>query len=148
MSPIGTKEEYRAPSQILEKERERLGITKPHIPIVVSPEHLVGTWVNSEHDTRGLIRLMIALKGNQIHVHAFGACHPNPCDWGQVEARMFAETVASVPGIAFAANYKFEFAEVLLTGHIYKGAMFVETFTHFTDPSGRADYYEVDVLTK
>lgn len=148
MSPIGTKEEHRAPSQILEKERERLNLTRPHTPITVSSENLVGTWVNSDHDTRDLVRLMISLKANQIYVHAFGACYPNPCDWGLVEARMYAETVATIPGIAFVANYKFEFAEVLLTGHVFKGALFVESLTHFTDASGRADYYAMDVLTK
>lgn len=148
MSPIGAKEEHRTPSQILEKERERLGLTKPHIPIQVSGENLIGTWVNVNHDTRDLLRVMIGLKANEITVHAFGACHPNPCDWGQVIGRLYAETVASVPGVAFVAPFKFDFAEVTVTGHLFQGAMFIETFTHFTDQSGRADYYAMDVLSK
>ena len=148
MSPVGAKEEYRAPSQIIEKERERLGLTKPHIPIQVSGENLIGTWVNVNHETRDLLRVMIGLKANEITVHAFGACHPNPCDWGQVIGRLYAETVASVPGVAFVAPFKFEFAEVTVTGHLFQGAMFIETFTHFTDQSGRADYYAMDVLSK
>lgn len=148
MSPVSVKEEYRVPSQILEKERERLGLTKPHTPIQVSGENLIGTWVNVNHETRDLLRVMIGLKANEITVHAFGACQPNPCDWGQVIGKLFAETVASVPGIAFVAPFKFEFAEITLTGHLYQGAMFIESFTHFTDHSGRADYYSVDVMSK
>jgi len=148
MSPVGAKEEYRAPSQMLEKERERLAIAKPHTPILVSGENLIGTWVNVNHETRDLVRVMIGLKGNDITVHAFGACHPNPCDWGQIVGRMYAETVATVPGIAFVAPYKFDFAEVTLTGRLFQGALFIETFTHFTDNSGRADYYAMDVLSK
>jgi hypothetical protein len=150
MSPIGIKQDYRAPSQILEKERERLGIKTPPTPtpIVVSAENLVGTWVNIDHETRDLRRLMLALKDNQITVHAFGACQPDPCDWGQVQGRMYAETVASVPGVAFTALYKFEFAEIALNAHLYKGALFVETYTHFIDQSDRADYYALDILSK
>ncbi|HUB30030.1 MAG TPA: hypothetical protein VL967_10045 [Terracidiphilus sp.] len=148
MSPIGTKEEFRAPSHILEKERERLGIKTPHTPIVVSAENLVGTWVNISHDTRDLVRLMVSLKGNEIVVHAFGACHPNPCDWGQAPARMYAENVASAPATSLIANYKFDFAEVAVTARLLKGALFVESFTHFTDQSGRADYYALDIMSK
>lgn len=147
MSPQ-IKEEYRAPSQIIDKEVERLGIAKPKAAVVVSPAPLLGTWVNVDHATRDLVRVVIAQQRNEITVHAFGACSPNPCDWGQVDGMVYSDSVALAPAVAFTALYKFGFSEVTLAGHLYAGALFVECFTHFTDDSGRADYYSINIMSK
>lgn len=147
MSPV-TKEEYRAPSQIIDQEVERLGIAKPQAAVVVSPAPLLGTWINVDHNTRDLVRVVIAQAGNEITVHAFGACSPNPCDWGQMAGMVYSESVSLAPAVAFTTQYKFGFSEVIMTGHLYEGAMFVECFTHFTDNSGRADYYSMDIMSK
>ena len=58
MPPI-TKEEFRAPAQMLEKEIERLKVPKPKLPILLQPDLLVGTWVNVDPHTRDLVRLEI-----------------------------------------------------------------------------------------
>ncbi|MBS1805761.1 MAG: hypothetical protein JST28_20665 [Acidobacteria bacterium] len=147
MPPI-TKEEFRAPAHMLEKELERLAIPKPKLPILLQPDLLVGTWVNVDPLTRDLVRLEIKQKGNEITVHGFGACHPNPCDWGVVDGRIYSDTVATMHAVAFTAEYRFDFAQVLVTGAMYKGALFVETLTRFTDQSGRADVYALDILNK
>ena len=148
MPPVIAKHEFRAPADMLEKERERLSITAPIMALTVASAPILGTWVNCDHATRGLVRVMIAAKGNEITVHAFGACSPTPCDWGQVDGRIYAESVASTPAIAFTTQYNFSFKQTTVVGHLYQGALFVETFDHFTDNSGRADYYSLDVMTK
>ncbi len=147
MPPI-TKEEFRAPAQILEKEIERLNLPKPKGALVVSPVPLLGTWMNVDHKTPHLVRVMIEQKGNEIQVHAFGACTPTPCDWHAVPGMVYADAVCNVPAVAFTTLYKFDFAEITMIGHLYKEALFVETFTHFIDHSGRADYYFLDIMSK
>lgn len=147
MAPI-TKEDFRAPSHIVEKELERLALPRPKAAVVASPGPLIATWVNVDHQTRDLVRLVIEPKGAEITVHAFGACHPNPCDWQKVDGLVYADSVVNTPAVAFKAEYKFPFAEVLLTGHLYMGALFVESLTHFIDQSGRADYFALDIMTK
>lgn len=143
-----SKQEYRAPADMLEKERERLNITAPVAPLVVSPAPLLGTWVNSDHATRGLVRLMIAAKGKEITVHGFGACSPTPCDWGQVNGTIFSHSVAETSAVAFTATYNFNFKHTQIVGRLYHGALVVETFDHFIDESGRADYYSLAVMTQ
>ena len=81
-------------------------------------------------------------------MHGFGACQPNRCDWGIVDGRIYSDTVVTMHAVAFTAEYKFEFAQVLVTGAFYKGALFVETLTRFTDQSGRADVYGLDIMNK
>ena len=105
MSPITTKHEFRAPSDILEKEIERLGVSQPTAAVIVAPGPLVGTWVNCDHQTRGLVRLMITQAGSEITVHGFGACSPTPCDWGIVNGFAYAPNVATAPAMAFSAQY-------------------------------------------
>jgi hypothetical protein len=148
MPSINVEQQYRAPADILEKQRELLGITTPHVAIVPSALPLIGTWMNVDHATRGIVRVMIAANGNEISVHGFGACSPTPCDWGQVNGTIYADNVCSAPAVAFAATYTFAFKVTTIVGHLQNGALFVETFDHFTDQSGRADYYSMNIMTK
>jgi hypothetical protein len=143
-----TKVEYKAPADLLDKTIERLGIPKPLVPLAVDAAPIVGTWVNTDHHTPGIVRLMIAAKANEVTIHAFGACQPTPCDWGTVQGQIYADSVAEIPAVAFSANYTFSFKQTTIVGHLLKGTLFVETFDHFTDQSGRADYYSLDMLSQ
>lgn len=143
-----SKQEFRAPADNLELERKRLQITAPIVDLVVASAPILGTWVNCDHATRGLVRVMIAAKGNEITVHGFGACSPTPCDWGAVDGMIYADSVATTPSVAFTATYTFSFKQTTMVGHLYEGALFVETFDHFTDQSGRADYYSLAIMNK
>jgi hypothetical protein len=48
---------------------------------------LVGTWVNVNAATRDIVKIVLTNSGGSLGVHAFGACSPTPCDWGQVTDR-------------------------------------------------------------
>lgn len=148
MSSVHVEQQFRAPSDILEKQRELLGITTLQSAVVVSPLSLVGTWINCDHATQNLVRVMIAVHDNEITVHGFGACAPTPCDWGQVSGFVYSANVASAPAVAFTATYTFSFKVTTIVGHLDGGALIVETFDRFTDNSGRADYYFRNVMSK
>jgi hypothetical protein len=148
MSTAITKQEFRAPSDILEKEVERLGVPHPAAPLAVVANPLVGTWVNCDHQTRGMVRVMIAAAGPGITVHAFGACSPTPCDWGAVNGLIYAANVTATPAMAFSAVYTFPFKQTTVVGRLWNGALVVETFDHFTDKSGRADYYSFNIMAQ
>jgi hypothetical protein len=148
MPPLVTKQEFRAPSDVLEKEIERLGVPHPAAPLAVVANPLVGTWVNCDHQTRGLVRVMIAAAAPEITVHAFGACSPTPCDWGTVKGMIYASNVTNTSAMAFSAVYTFGFKQTIIVGRLWNGALVVETFDHFTDNSGRADYYSLDIMAQ
>jgi hypothetical protein len=83
-----------------------------------------------------------------VTVHVFGACAPHPCDWGVVNGIIYAENADAVPAVAFSAKRTFSFEQDILVGHLVKGSLQIETLTHFTDESGRSDYYSLDVMSK
>ena len=109
---------------------------------------LVGTWNACDPATRNLVRVVVAASGSAITVHAFGACTPTPCDWGAVPGLAYAANVSSPAAIAFTAQYKFSFSQVIVTGVLDNGSLVVETFTHFTDKSGRSDYYSKQYMCR
>lgn len=148
MSPITTKPEFRAPADVLPDEIQRLGLPATFKVAAITPAQLAGTWVNCDHATRGLVRLMIAASGHEITVHGFGACSPTPCDWGVVNGLAYAANVTATPAVGFTAMYNFGFKQTIVVGHLLNGALIVETFDHFTDSSGRSDYYSQDIMTQ
>jgi hypothetical protein len=65
-----------------------------------------------------------------------------------VTGQIYADNVTATPAEAFTAVYNFVFKQTTVVGHLLNGALMVETFDHFTDKSGRADYYSLYVLSQ
>lgn len=111
-------------------------------PVVTND--LNGTWFNVDAKTRGLVQIEIHDK----KIHPYGACHPDPCDWGTLKAKSFAQTVDSGSAVALVAKQNISFKRVEMTLSLERdGRLRAEVFTHFTDGSGRADYRSVDYFT-
>lgn len=131
--------EYRAPSHMAEHLTPDL---------VVVPTHLIGTWHNVDHSTRDLVKIVISASGAGITVNPFGACVPTPCNWGAAPGTAYAPNVSSSQAEAFSAYFTFGFAKVEVVGHLRKHELLVETFTVFTDGSGRSNLYTSDTMVK
>lgn len=104
-----------------------------------------GTWVNVDPKTRGLVRIEIRDK----KIHPYGACHPDPCDWGVLKAKVFAASVDSDSAVALLAKQSTSSQRSEITLSLERnGKLRAEIFTHFTDGSGRADYRSIDYFTR
>jgi hypothetical protein len=102
------------------------------------PIALAGEWHNADAATRGLTRLVVG--ENPATVHAWGSCHPSDCDWGAVPASAFRQSVDGGSEAALQAHFKTGANETTLIITPVGDELRVETLTHFTDKSGRADY--------
>jgi hypothetical protein len=109
---------------------------------------LIGTWNNVDHATRDIVKIVILGSGSSLKVDLYGACVPTPCNWGAVSALTYSASVSSNAAIAFTANYAFSFSKVVVTGHISGKDLILETFTDFTDGSGRSNYYSSNTMVK
>ena len=132
-------QEYLASSHIA-KERPKSAL--------VSPVPLFGTWKNINSATRDLIKITITGTVTGIAVETFGACSPTPCKWGTVMGLAYTSSVNVSPAVAFTAQYTFSFAHVILMGYLHGRELLVETFTQFTDGSGRSNLYTSDTMIK
>jgi hypothetical protein len=133
------KSEYRAPSHVSEE---------PIQDLVVLPAPLLGTWHNINPSTNDLVKIVIASAGTGITVNPYGACVPTPCNWGAVHGVAYAPNVSSSKAEAFSATFAFGFANVIVVGHLRGSELLVETFTVFTDGSGRSNLYTSDTMKK
>lgn len=129
------------PTVILEREGVTAKELKEAMELAPSPMPLLGTWTNVDSTTGGLVKIVLGWAAGVLKVHAFGACHPTPCDWGTVNGFAYGANVSANRALAFSAVYKFGFKETILTGHLRSGSLIVEAFNHFTDGSNRFDYY-------
>ena len=77
---------------------------------------LVGTWVNVNSATRDIVKVVLTNANGTLNVHAYGACSPTPCDWGQVKGMAYAASVSGGNAVAFTANYAFGFKNTILHG--------------------------------
>lgn len=109
------------------------------------PGPLDGRWMNIDTGTRGLAEADI----HGIEIHLFGDCQPRPCDWGVADARGYASSVRSSEISALYFHRVTNFNEVEIAISLERdGLLRVETFTHFTDASRRADYHMVDFFER
>jgi len=98
-------------------------------PVITS---FVGTWQNSDPNTRDWVSIEITAQGNTLSAHFFGACTPTPCDAGSTSTSYTGNPVHLHLIESFATR---DFTLTLTGSNLH-----VTTFTHFTDNSGRSDY--------
>ncbi|OPY50313.1 MAG: hypothetical protein A4E49_02788 [Methanosaeta sp. PtaU1.Bin112] len=110
-----------------------------------------GDWSNVDPNSGGITKLRIAISGASANVHAWGKCHPTDCDWGGVNAFAFAPDVSSDPvsqAQALMATYVTSFSETTLFISPQGSRLSVQSYTRFTDGSGRSNYGSSDLFGK
>lgn len=108
-----------------------------------------GKWNNTNPNTKGLTTLDIAISGTQVMVHAWGQCTPTDCDWGNMQGYAYAPAVSSnlqATAEAISVVHNESFAQRLLIIRPAGAQLRVETYTRFTDSSGRANYVEAEMF--
>jgi hypothetical protein len=138
---LPAQHQFRTPADVLTGAVAKLN---------VSGSPLLGEWYNVDKATRGLVDLTIAANGSEITIAAQGACSPAPCPWPATAGLQYSANVSSSDAIAFSVTFEFGFSQVLVCGYLRddKSLLCVESFTHFTDDSGRAAYFARYDMTK
>jgi hypothetical protein len=113
-------------------------------PASADLDPMLGDWNNVSPNTRGIVRISIVETAGTIEVHVWGACHPDPCDWGAVKATVYAANVdAPLPAHAdyLQADFTTSFsATTLIIGPapVMDGELRAIALTHYTDGSRRS----------
>ena len=102
---------------------------------------LLGTWVNSNPETNGIARLVIAESGGNLTLQVYAIGPDGLIDWGTTNVNVFTSSPSSRVGAGFTCLYDFGFAETRLQGMIVKGLTVLAQFHSFKDESRRMDYF-------
>lgn len=109
---------------------------------------IVGTWKNRNAATRGIVSIVISEANGVLAVHAYGACVPAPCDWGEVAGIAYSLSVNGGVIRAFTAQYTRDFVTTILTGYLDNASLRVSAFDAFHYGSGRSNYFSTETFER
>lgn len=100
-----------------------------------------GVWLNTNDATAGIARVIMAAESGSLTVRVIGAGDSSTCDWGEVEAEIFADSIGAYGEVTFMASYDFGFMETHLHAWIKLGVLVIAKFDRFKDGSGRSNHF-------
>ena len=115
------------------------GVQAPGGALDVTP--LLGTWLNTDKATAGIVKLELARYDGLFLVRAHGANTPVPYDWGEVPSVAYGAGITATEAVAFSAVYDFGFLTSILAAYAKQGILVLDTFNTFKDSSDRANYF-------
>lgn len=104
---------------------------------------LLGRWVNSNRETRGISEIEVAGEGGRFTVRVKGVGEGGDAvEWPTAEARVLAnlEEEAGQRAVALACDFDFPFMRAETHLRVNKGVLVIVLFVTFRDRSGRSDY--------
>ena len=126
-----------------------LAVTTIDVPAFAgSASTMVGTWVNSDRNTRGITKIIITESGNQYEIQAFGSCSPTDCDWGKSALTTYGNNVGDVTHKVGTALFNPSFSQTIISVKQSGNQINLDGFTRFTDNSARQNYHNQHTLRK
>jgi len=116
----------------------------------VSGAKLLGHWLNTNSDTRGIAECKIVAEGEDFTVHILGVGATGLIEWPIVQATALAnlEEEAGQRTVALAADFEFEFMRTETHIRVNKGVLVIVLFCTFTDGSGRSNYLNREFFSR
>jgi hypothetical protein len=104
-----------------------------------NPASVLGRWLNTNHDTRGITECVVAQDSNGITVSITAA---DAVHWPKAGTTMLAnlEEEAGQRTIALLANFDLGFATAETHVRVNKGVLVIVLYVTFHDDSGRSNY--------
>ena len=108
----------------------------------LNADALMGRWVNTNPETRGIAGCAIERHGERFSVRVTGVGAAGPIDWPTSEATALEnlEEEAGQRTLALAATFDFGFMTADTYIRVNKGVLVIVLFNSFRDSSGRSSY--------
>jgi hypothetical protein len=109
---------------------------------VLQADKLLGRWLNTNRETRGIAECLIARDGDQFTVSALGVGADGPIEWPRTLASALAnlEEEGGQRAVVVAATFDFGFMSAETYIRVNKGVLVIVLYATFRDDSGRSNY--------
>jgi hypothetical protein len=109
---------------------------------VLPAEKIIGRWVNTNRETRGIAECVIQRDGEQFSISIAGVGAAEPIEWPMASTKALAnlEEEAGQRTVALAASFDFGFMRSEVYIRVNKGVLVIVLFNTFQDDSGRSNY--------
>ena len=107
-----------------------------------NPASLLGHWLNTNRQTRGITECVIANDGHDITVSITTVGDNEPAHWPLARATVLAnlEEEAGQRTVALLARYELEDRTVDTHVRVNKGVLVIVLYVTFNDHSGRSNF--------
>ena len=103
---------------------------------------LLGTWVNTYENSRGIERVVITEEEGKIGIRCFGVDGGIlPGDWGMTHATPLAKTPEKAEVVAFKGEYKKDDFDAFLAVNDNKGLLIIAAYFYFKVDNGMNDFF-------
>ena len=109
---------------------------------ILNVDKLLGHWVNTNRETRGIAECTVAQSDGRVSVKVVGVGEDGPIEWPVVEANVLAnlEEEAGQRAVALSATFELGFMTAETYIRVNKGVLVIVLFAGFHDESGRSSY--------
>ena len=102
---------------------------------------LLGTWMNTDRQSENITKARFTALDGTVDLQVWGACDPQPCDWGATPCDVYTDAVDSNTVEGLAAQYEFDFKRVQICGNVKQGILVLQVYNTFLDGSERMNYF-------
>jgi hypothetical protein len=108
----------------------------------LSADKLIGRWVNTDPNTRGVAEIVVERNGENVTVGVWGVGAEGLIDWPKTQATALAnlEEEAGQRAVALAVDFDLGFMRAETYLRVNKGVLVIVLFVTFQDDSGRSNY--------
>src|SRR3954447_5358462 len=102
---------------------------------------IVGSWFNTNHETREIARLMVGERDGMLVLTIEGAGPGERISWPETPAVPYAEGPGTAEVAGFEAHCDLGLMETHLAANLKYGVMVIQSYNCFKDGSGRPAYF-------
>jgi len=109
---------------------------------------LVGTWVNTNSATGGIVKVVVTNTASGLKFQSFGACSPTPCVHTVVAAQPFSASVSSNAAVGFTSYRNSGFKYSRYSAERSGSYLRLDSFDTFATGDTRKDYTKSEYFAK
>lgn len=99
---------------------------------------LLGTWMNTNKESSGITRVVLASKNGALTVRVFAGAK----DWGEVEAEaVYAASINAQEAAAFTASYDLDAVESHLEANMSMGLLIIASLNRPKDRAQQSNHF-------
>src|SRR5262249_34657857 len=102
---------------------------------------IIGSWFNTNHETREIARLMVSERDGMLVLNIDWAGLRERISWPETLAVPYPEGPGSSEVVGFETHCDFGFMDTYLAANLKHGVMVIQSYNRFKDGSGWPPYF-------
>jgi hypothetical protein len=101
-----------------------------------------GTWLNTNTENPGIVRVNCKAEGDTLRVVFFGNGASEPAHWGEAVAELLcAASIRGGPAISFVASFDLGFKTTEVGANLNQGLLVIAVYHSFRNDNGHSNYF-------